>query len=211
MIDFFAEKGYDTVIRSSPGLRITFYPGGFPMKKFSIRNLTAVFLGAAVFFVLGRYASISTPVPTISVTFQYGVLAYLAVVFGPAVGALAGFLGHLSIDLCDGVLWWGWIFGSAAFGALVGVLSNVTRISADQLDRRMLLHFNVIQVAVHVVCWAGIAPVLDIWWYGESIDKLFDQGLTAALVNASTTAIVGSALLVAHAARKRKTDPAAHK
>lgn len=174
------------------------------MKKLTVKDLAAVLLGAAVFFVLGRFASIPTPVPTISVTFQYGVLAYIAVAFGPAVGALVGFLGHLCIDLSEGVHWWGWIFGSAAFGALVGVLANVTRIRVEKLDQRMLLHFNVIQIAVHVVCWAGLAPVLDLWWYGETMDKLFDQGLMAALVNAITTAIVGTGLLLAHKAMKDK-------
>lgn len=174
------------------------------MKKLSIQDLAAVGIGSAVFFLLGRFLSIATPVPTISISLQYGLLAYVSVTFGPVVGALTGFLGHLCIDLSEGVHWWGWIFSSAAFGALVGVLANVTRIRADKLDKRMLLHFNVIQIAVHVVCWAGIAPVLDIWWYGESIDKLFDQGLTAALVNGITTAIVGSGLLMAHAAILRR-------
>lgn len=176
------------------------------MKKLSARTIGVTVAGAALFFVLGRYASIPTPVPTVSIFFQYGWLGFIAVVFGPVAGVLAGFLGHLLIDLSQGELFWSWIAASSAFGGLVGLLANIVRIDPANMDRHNLVKFNLCQVAVHVVCWAGIAPVLDIWWYAEPIDKLFDQGLTAAGANAVTTAIVGSALLAAYsAARARAT------
>ena len=175
------------------------------MKKLTAKDLAAIGVGSALFFVLGRFCSIPTPVPTISIYLQYGLLAVLAVAYGPTAGALVGFIGHLLIDLSMGVHWWAWIVASAAFGALVGVLSNVVRLSPSGLDRDNLIRFNVIQLAVHVVCWAGIAPVLDIWWYAEPIDKLFDQGLTAALVNAVTTALVGTALMALNARIKAKS------
>lgn len=45
-----------------------------------------------------------------------------------------------------------------------------------------------------------MAPALDILIYSEPLDKLFAQGLVAAVANAVTTAIVGSLLCVAYAA-----------
>ena len=68
----------------------------------------------------------------------------------------------------------------------------------------MLIRFNLCQMAVHVVCWAGIAPVLELLLYSESMDRIFEQGLTAALSNAVTTAIVSSILLCAYAAHHTK-------
>ena len=71
------------------------------------------------------------------------------------------------------------------------------------------LCWHLCQVATHVVCWAGIAPVLDILFYNENMDTIFAEGLTAALSNAVTTAIVGSSILAIYAvlkARRAKKD-----
>ena len=46
--------------------------------------------------------------------------------------------------------------------------------------------------------------MLDILIYSEPLDKLFAQGLVAAIANAITTAIVGSLLCVAYAATRTK-------
>ena len=119
-----------------------------------------------------------------------------AVAFGPTVGGLAGLLGHIAIDLTYGELCWSWILATAFFGTVTGVLANITRIDLRNLEREDLIRFNLIQVAVHIVCWAGVAPVLEIVLYSESMDLIFAQGLTAAITNTITTAIVGSALLL---------------
>lgn len=170
------------------------------MKKFSAGSAAAVCAGVALFFALGRFVSIPTPVPTVNISLQYGWLGFMAVACGPVAGLLIGLIGHILIDLSQGALCWSWIAASAAFGGLIGLLAGIVRVSPSDMSRHNLVKFNLCQVAVHVVCWAGIAPVLDIWWYGESIDKLFDQGLTAALANAVTTAVVGSVLVAVYGA-----------
>ena len=140
---------------------------------------------------------------------QYGLLAFLAVVCGPLTGSITGLIGHILIDLSGGQMFWSWILATAAFGGLLGVLANVTRLDPAHRDREMLVHFNLCQVATHVVCWAGIAPVLDILFYNENMDTIFAEGLTAALSNAVTTAIVGSSMLAIYAvlkARRAKND-----
>ena len=166
------------------------------MKKFSVKTIVAIGIGAALFFVLGRFVSIPSPVPNTTINVQYGLLAFLAVVCGPLTGSITGLIGHILIDLSGGQMFWSWILATAAFGGLLGVLANVTRLDPAHRDREMLVHFNLCQVATHVVCWAGIAPVLDILFYNENMDTIFAEGLTAALSNAVTTAIVGSALLL---------------
>lgn len=173
------------------------------MKYLSAKRLGIIAAGSVLFFLLGAFVAIPSPIETVNICIQYGLLAFLAVTFGPMTGALAGLLGHIAIDLYSGELCWSWILATAAFGGLLGVLANIIRFNAASRDRETLVRFNLCQLAVHVVCWAGIAPVLEILLYSENMDRIFEQGLTAAISNAVTTAIVGSALLLAYAAAKR--------
>ena len=175
----------------------------------TVKRIGTIALGSLLFFLLGRYVTIPSPIPTVNICVQYGLLAFLAVVCGPLTGSITGLIGHILIDLSGGQMFWSWIIATTAFGGLLGVLANVTRLDPAHRDREMLVHFNLCQVATHVVCWAGIAPVLDILFYNENMDTIFAEGLTAALSNAVTTAIVGSSMLAIYAvftARRTKKD-----
>lgn len=175
------------------------------MKYLTAKRLGNIAAGAVLFFLLGAFVAIPSPIETVNICLQYGILAFLAMVCGPLTGAAVGLLGHIAIDLYFGEPCWSWILASCAFGGLLGILTNVTGLRSASFDRENLVQFNLCQLATHVVCWAGIAPVLEILLYSESMDRIFEQGLTAAVSNAVTTAIVGSALLVAHNAfRNRK-------
>ena len=175
----------------------------------TVKRIGTIAAGSVLFFLLGRYVTIPSPIPTVNICVQYGLLAFLAVACGPLTGSMTGLIGHILIDLSGGQMFWSWIIATAAFGGLLGVLANVTRLDPAHRDREMLVHFNLCQVATHVVCWAGIAPVLDILFYNENMDTIFAEGLTAALSNAVTTAIVGSSMLAIYAvftARRAKKD-----
>ena len=73
-----------------------------------IKTFVAVGIGAALFFVLGRFVAIPSPVPNTNISLQYAVLALLAAMYGPVAGGLIGFIGHALIDLS-----WGGIRGGA--------------------------------------------------------------------------------------------------
>ena len=68
----------------------------------SIKPVVAVGIGAALFFVLGRFVAIPSPVPNTNISLQYAVLALLAAMYGPVAGGLIGFIGHALIDLSWG-------------------------------------------------------------------------------------------------------------
>ena len=175
----------------------------------TVKRIGTIAAGSVLFFLLGRYVTIPSPIPTVNICVQYGLLAFLAVACGPLTGSMTGLIGHILIDLSGGQMFWSWIIATTAFGGLLGVLANVTRLDPAHRDREMLVHFNLCQIATHVVCWAGIAPVLDILFYNENMDTIFAEGLTAALSNAVTTAIVGSSMLAIYAvftARRAKKD-----
>ena len=54
----------------------------------SIKTVVAVGIGAALFFVLGRFVAIPSPVPNTNISLQYAVLALLAAMYGPVAGGL---------------------------------------------------------------------------------------------------------------------------
>ena len=171
------------------------------MKKISVKHIVAIGIGAALFFVLGRFVAIPSPVPNTNITTQYGLLAFLSVVFGPIAGLLIGLIGHALIDFSYGWgIWWSWVIASAVFGFLMGLLGKIFKLNTAETGKKTLITFNVVQVICHLICWGGVAPALDIAIYQEPIEKLFSQGLMSGIGNAVTTAIVGTLLLVAYSA-----------
>ncbi len=175
------------------------------MKKFSVKSIVAIGIGAALFFVLGAYVKIPSPVPNTDICLQYGLLAFMSVVYGPIAGALIGFVGHTLIDFAAGWgIWWSWVIASGVFGLLVGLAAKLLKMNEAEMGKKGLIKFNVAQVVSHLICWLAVAPVLDVYLMGEPWDKLIAQGLVAGASNAVTTAIVGSLLCVAYAATKTK-------
>ena len=169
-------------------------------KKFAVKQIVATAIGAALFFVLGRFVSVPSPVPNTNICLQYGVLAFIAAVFGPIVGLLTGLIGHFFIDLSWGDPWWSWIIASALFGLIMGFFRKALKVEEGGFTKKGIIVFNGAQVIAHLIAWVGIAPVLDILIYAEPADKVFTQGAMAAGANIVTTAIVGTLLLIVYAA-----------
>ena len=175
------------------------------MKKFSVRTIVAIGIGAALFFVLGRFVAIPSPVPNTNITVQYGLLAFMAVVYGPVAGALVGFIGHTLIDFSYGWgIWWSWVIASGVYGLLVSLGTKALKMNEAELGKKGLVKFNIVQIVSHLISWMAVAPVLDVYMMGEPWEKLISQGFMAAAGNSVTTAIVGSLLLVAYAATRTK-------
>lgn len=175
------------------------------MKKLSVKTIVAIGIGAALFFVLGRFVAIPSPVPNTNISVQYGLLAFMAAVYGPVAGLLIGLIGHALIDFSYGWgIWWSWVIASGVFGLLTGLGAQALKLGEEELGKKGLIKFNVIQIVSHLICWVAVAPVLDILMYAEPVNKVFVQGLWAWGGNAVTTAIVGSLLCIAYTAAKPK-------
>ncbi len=171
------------------------------MKKFGVKALVATAIGAALFFVLGRFVAIPCGIPDTNITVQYGVLGFVAAAFGPIVGVLAGLIGHFFIDFSFGWgVWWSWVIASAVSGLLMGFGMNSVKIDDGEFGKKGIIRFNISQAIAHIVAWVVVAPVLDILMYAEPANKVFLQGLVSAGVNIVTTAIVGTLLCVAYVA-----------
>lgn len=173
-------------------------------KKVSVKTIVAIGIGAALFFVLGKFAAIPSPVPNTSINIQYSVLSVFAILYGPIAGVLIGFIGHTLIDATSYGPWWSWIIASAVFGLLVGLLSKKVYPEESTFGVKEIVIFNAVQLAAHLVAWLAVAPGLDILIYAEPVEKIFLQGLIAAISNAVTTGIIGTVLLVAYSKTRVK-------
>ena len=175
------------------------------MKKFSVKTIVAIGIGAALFFVLGRFVAIPSPIPNTNITTQYGLLAFMSVVFGPVAGALIGLIGHALIDFSYGWgIWWSWVIASAVFGLLMGLSAKLLKMDEADMGKKGLIKFNVAQVVAHAITWIGVANVLDVLMYSEPFDKILTQSLFATIGNSISSIVVGSLLCVAYAATKTK-------
>ena len=74
-------------------------------KNSAVTQVVAIGIGAALFFVLGRFVAIPSPVPNTSINLQYAVLAVFAVLYGPIAGALIGAIGHVLVDATMKASW----------------------------------------------------------------------------------------------------------
>ena len=176
------------------------------MKNNAVKTIVAIGIGAALFFVLGRFVSIPSPVPNTNITLQYGLLAFMAAMFGPVAGALIGLIGHALIDFSYGWgIWWSWVIASACFGVLMGVAAGRMKLADGEFGQKGIIQFNVSQIISHVIAWGAIAPVLDIVMYAEPANKVFLQGLVGGIANIVTTAIIGTILCAAYAASRPKS------
>jgi energy-coupling factor transport system substrate-specific component len=104
------------------------------MPKFTVKTIVAIGIGAALFFLLARFASIPVFANTY-ISFQYAVLALFAVLFGPFAGLLIGLIGHILTDLSWGWgLWWSWIIVSGVVGFGCGLIMKGIKIDAGEFD-----------------------------------------------------------------------------
>lgn len=169
------------------------------MKKLSVKTIVATGIGAALFFVLGRFVAIPSGIPNTNISIQYGVLAFIAAVFGPIAGVLAGLIGHFLIDFSYGWgIWWSWVIASAFFGCALGFIATHIKADEGEFTKKDIIVFNCGQIVAHLLAWAVVAPVLDIVMYAEPANKVFVQGLVSAGINIIATAVVGTLLLFAY-------------
>lgn len=165
----------------------------------SIKTVVAVGIGAALFFVLGRFVAIPSPVPNTNISLQYAVLAPLAVMYGPVAGGLIGFIGHTLIDLSwGGTPWWSWVITSAFVGVIVGLFAKKLNVQEGEFGKGKVTLFTIANIVAHVIGWIVVAPVLDILIYAEPANKVFAQGAFAAISNTITAVIVGGLLVLAY-------------
>lgn len=174
-------------------------------KKLSIKTIVAIGIGAAVFMILGRFGSIPTGIPNTNIETSYAFLALMAVLYGPIAGVSIGFIGHALKDLVFyGQPWFSWIIASATVGLIIGLAWNKLKVNDGEFQKKEIIIFNIYQVVANVIAWILIAPTLDIVIYVEPADKVYLQGIVAAISNSITVGILGTILVYTYAKSRVK-------
>lgn len=171
----------------------------------AVTQVVAIGIGAALFFVLGRFAAIPTPIPNTTINIQYALLAVLAVLYGPAVGLLAGLIGHVLIDATGYGIWFSWELATAVFGLLVGLAMLRNHVREGEFGTSTAVRFNLAVIVSHAVAWLLVAPLGDILIYAEPANKVFAQGALAFAANSVTTCVLGTIVLAAYARTRTRT------
>ncbi|MET3558313.1 energy-coupling factor transport system substrate-specific component [Streptococcus rupicaprae] len=169
------------------------------MKQLSIKTVVAIGIGAALFFLIGRFISIPTGIPNTNIQLQYAVLALFATLYGPLAGFLIAFLGNTLIDLSWGTPWWAWILAAGIFGLILGLVGQKLRIESGIFTKKDAAWTILGTLVGVVISWGLVAPLGDIFIHSEPASKVFTQGLVAGLANAVTVAVAGTALLSVYA------------
>lgn len=176
-------------------------------KNLSIKTIVAIGIGAAIYVILGRFATIPTGIPNTQLETTHALLALMAVIFGPVAGGLIGLIGHALKDvLLYGSVWWSWVVVSGIVGLFIGLFARRINIESGVFGVKQIVTFNVVQVAVQVVGWFIIAPVLDILVYAEPANKVWTQGAVAGTSNIVIVGVLGTILLAAYAKTRSQKD-----
>lgn len=175
------------------------------MEKMSIKTVVAIGIGAALFFVIGRFLAIPSGIPNLNFTVQYGILALFAILFGPIAGGLVALIGHTLIDLSwGGAPWWSWIIASTVVGITIGIVSSKMKIEEGSFGKKEMGIYVLACLAANILAWLVVAPGLDILMYAEPAAKVFTQGIGGAIINFIASTVVGGILLLAYAKTKIK-------
>ncbi len=177
-------------------------------KKFGIREVVAMGIGTALFVVLTNIQIPLVVVPNTALQPRMAIMAFLAAVFGPVVGAVIGLLGHALGDaLFYGSVWWSWVFPEAVVGFAVGFFYKNYGVKEGRFASvRTILLFNVTQIVANAMAWILIAPLLDIMVYAEPANKVFAQGVLAFIGNVVVIGVLGTILLVAYSKIAGKSE-----
>jgi energy-coupling factor transport system substrate-specific component len=173
-------------------------------KKFTVKHIVAIGIGAAVFFILKRFVTIPTGIPNTDITTAYPFLALLGVVYGPIVAGLAGFIGHALGDLTTYGAWWSWIVASGILGVFFGLLAKRIPVDEGIFGKKEMITFSIGSTIANLVTWVIIAPIGDILIYAEAPSKVFTQGAVSGISNSVVTCVIGIILLKSYAQTKTK-------
>ncbi len=177
-------------------------------KKFGIKEVVAMGIGTALFVVLTNIQIPLVVVPNTALQPRMAIMAFLAAVFGPVVGAVIGLLGHALGDaLFYGSVWWSWVFPEAVVGLVIGLFYKKYQVREGGFaSAKTIVLFNVAQVVANALAWILLAPVLDIVVYAEPANKVFAQGALAFLGNIIVIGILGTLLLVGYSKIAGKSE-----
>ncbi|MBQ4253296.1 MAG: ECF-type riboflavin transporter substrate-binding protein [Erysipelotrichaceae bacterium] len=165
------------------------------MKSNSVQKVVATGIGAALFFVLARFVAVPSGIPNTNIAFQYGIQSVFAVLYGPVVGCLSGFIGHVLCDLSWGEVWWSWAFGTAVYGLIVGFFGQKINVLDGNFGKKEFISFTIGNLLANIVAWPVVAALGDVLIYHEDVKLVVTQLIVAAIADFLCSMVIGGLLL----------------
>ncbi len=176
-------------------------------KKIETKDILAIGIGTSLFVILTT-VQIPIGIPNTYLQPRIAIIAFLAAVFGPVVGAASGVIGHILGDIIFyGFVWWSWVIPEAVLGIGIGLFS--TKLAAREgffTSARKILLFNLVQIVTNAIAWILVAPILDIVIYSEPVNRSFVQGMFAFLGDIIVTGLLGTVLLIVYSTLMRNSE-----
>ena len=153
-------------------------------------------LGTALFFVIGKFLSIPTPIPNFALFLQYAILTVFSFYFGPIVGFSVGFLGHFLIDLLSGYgIWMSWIISSGIYGLLTGLASMLINKWGSPFKISRMIIYVLSSIVSGAICWLVISPLGDMLLFNQPYNVVFLEGIVAFGANLASALLIGLPLV----------------
>ena len=170
-----------------------------------VTQVVAIGIGAALFFVLGRFVAIPTPVPNTAISIQYAILAVFAVLYGP-LGRCSRRLHRApahrrhrlrDLDLLGAVL------RRVRPDRRALLLRNA--VADGEFTGRTATRFALAVLLANAVAWLVVAPLGDVVIYSEPANKVWTQGALAFVSNSLTAVVLGIIILSVYSRTRTRT------
>ena len=176
------------------------------MKKLSVKSVVIIAIGAALYGI-GGLPIFGVPIfAETTLKPAMAILAIFAVLYGPVVGFLVGFIGHWITDLFAGWgVWMTWVLGSGIVGLVMGFFPRLTKNRIDEgiFATKEIVYFVLLAFVGNFVGYS-ISAFLDFVLYAEPASKVIAQQLIISSTNTVLIGIIGSIVLLLIAKRKRQ-------
>lgn len=164
--------------------------------KIDFKKIYVTIISIILFYLLGRYAKITTGIDITYVFLQYPLLCIVSIIYGPIVGVITGIVGHTLIDIANSsYVWFSWVTGTGYLGASLGLIAKEWKLKKMPSENKkkytkIRLQYALIIFGLNVLAFLVVAPILEVLFYKATIANAFSRGLFIAISNGLTSAIV---------------------
>ena len=169
------------------------------------RMLAGTLIGAALFTLLSRFLVLPTPIAGTYFFPSYALLGLFAALFGPLSGALISLSGMIIVGLWLNTFYLSYTIASVICGFMYGLAHAHVHADRGEFGYTGIIAYNLTQIVGNLASWALIAPALELILHpGRAPEEVFLQGITASLVDILSAEFIGTPLLLAYSAIRKK-------